>query len=131
MTAITAACSSNAPQATACPEWCDRVHNADGDGNYFHRGRLAVVSAPEKSAMPLETDKDSRPPMLTAHLVLPAGPEGDDEPPQITVDTGDLWGPYAELDVDQADEFIRDLKEFTAFVELYRDRLAAIKEQQS
>lgn len=127
MTTSTAGRIASAPQATTCPEWCDGVHNSDCDGNFFHRGRLAVVSVPEKSAMPIETDKDMRAPMLTAHLVLPAGPEGDDEPPQITVDTGDLWGPYAELDVDQADEFIRNLKDFTAFVELYRDRLAALK----
>lgn len=81
--------------------------------------------------MPIETDKDMRAPMLTAHLVLPAGPEGDNEPAQISVDTGDLWGPYAELDVEQADEFIRDLKEFTAFMELYRGRLAALKGERS
>lgn len=131
MSTSTVARTASTPQARTCPEWCDGVHNADCDGNFFHRGRLAVVSVPEKSAMPIETDKDMRAPMLTAHLVLPAGPEGDDEDPQITVDTGDLWGPYAELDVDQADEFIRDLKEFTAFMEIYRNRLAALKEQQS
>lgn len=127
MSTKTAGRIASAPQAVTCPEWCDGVHNSDGEGNFFHRGRMAVVSVPERSAMPIETDKDKRPPMLTAHLVLPAGPEGDDEPAQITVDTGDLWGPYAELDVEQADEFIRDLKAFTAFVELYRDRLAALK----
>lgn len=129
MSTSTVARTANTPQPRTCPEWCDGVHNSDCDGNYFHRGRLAVVSVPEKSAMPIRTDKDMRAPMLTAHLVLPAGPEGDDEPGQITVDTGDLWGPYAELDVEQADEFIRDLKAFTTFVELYRDRLAALEEQ--
>ena len=127
MATKTAGRIASVPQADACPEWCDRVHNSDCDGNYFHRGRLAVLSVPEESAMPIRTDKDTRAPMLTAHLVLPAGPEGDAEPAQITVDTGDLWGPYAELDAAQADTFIRDLKAFTAFMELYRDRMAALE----
>lgn len=127
MATKTAGRTASPPQAEACPEWCDGEHNSDCDGNYFHRGRLAILSVPEESAMPLRSDKDMRAPMLTAHLVLPAGPEGGNEHAQITVDTGDLWGPYAELDLAQADLFIRDLKEFTAFVELYRDRMAALE----
>lgn len=130
MSTVTAASAPNAPQVVHCPDWCDRVHNDDGWGNFFHRGRLAVVSVPEAAAMPTLHDK-AEAPLLTAHLVLPAGPEGDDEEPSITVDCGDLWGPYAELDVDQADQFIRDLKTFTAHVQQYRDQLAAVKEQQS
>jgi len=113
-----------------CPEWCDGVHNKDSAGEFFHRGRIAIASVPEGAAVPT-IDKDGNAPLLTAHLVLPAGPEGDEEPAQITVDCGDLWGPYAELDVEQADQFIRDLKTYTARLEQMRDQLAAVKEQQS
>lgn len=130
MTAITAGRSTSALRAKPCPDWCDRVHNDDGWGNFFHRGRLAVVSVPEAAAMSTLHDK-AEAPLLTAHLVLPDGPEGEEEPAQITVDCGDLWGPYAELDVEQADQFIRDLKTFTAHLQQYRDQLAAVKEQQS
>lgn len=130
MTTSTAGRTASAPQAEQCPEWCDGVHNPDGLGNFIHRGRIAVVGPPDESAKPTLKEK-SETPLLTAHVILPVGPELDEEQPCIVVDNGDLWGPYAELDVDQADEFIRDLKAFTAFVELYRDRLAALKEQQS
>lgn len=130
MTTITAIELARGPEVDACPEWCDGVHNSDGWGNFFHRGQIAIASVPESSAMPTLKDK-AEVPLLTAHLVLPAGPEGDAEQPSITVDCGDLWGPYAELDVDQADEFIRDLKTFTARMEIYRAQLAALKGERS
>lgn len=126
MSIITAGRIANAPRVESCPEWCDGRHNMDVEGNFFHRGQIAVVSVPDGAAVPT-VDKDGNPPQLTAHLVLPAGPEFADEPPQITVDAGDLWGPYAELDVEQADEFIRDLKTYTARVQQMRDQLVALR----
>ncbi|MFF9861099.1 DUF6907 domain-containing protein [Streptomyces tendae] len=113
------------PTVRRCPAWCDGQHNADRDGNFFHRGPIAVAAVPDSAAGPTG-DSDPAVPALTAHLVLPAGPEFDGEPAQITVDNGDLFGPYAELNLAQADAFLRDLKVFTARVQQMHDRLVEL-----
>lgn len=114
-----------------CPPGCDGEHNSDREGNFFHRGPLAVATVPEGAAGRIFKDEAPEGPCLTAHLVVPDGPEFLDEPAHIAVDGGDLFGRYAELDLDQAGEFLRDLKAFTARVEQARDWMAAKKEQQS
>ncbi|MEV4043114.1 hypothetical protein [Streptomyces sp. NPDC049744] len=111
------------PRMESCPSWCVGEHDADVEGNLFHRSPVVLAAVPEESAEPTLRD-EAEVPMLTAHLVVPEGPEFADEDAQITVDCGDLWGPYAELSVDQADRFIRDLKTFTARVQQLRDQLA-------
>ncbi|MEU6768629.1 hypothetical protein ABZ916_39730 [Streptomyces sp. NPDC046853] len=131
MALVTAGRTASAPMGRACPTGCDGQHSRDVEGNFFHRGPLAVVATPTESAGRVLTAEEPVVPRLTAHLVVPDGPELGAEPPQITVDAGDLFGPYAELDADQADEFIRSLKDFTARVQQMRDQLAEIKEQQS
>lgn len=130
MATKTAARTASAPQAKPCPEWCDGVHNADGWGNFFHRGQIVIAAVPEESAMPTLKDV-AEVPLLTAHLVLPDGPEGEEEPAQITVDCGDLWGPYAELDLKTGAQFVQNLKTFTARVEQMLGQLAAIEENKS
>lgn len=131
MTTITAGRTASAPQLKGCPSGCDGEHNFDREGNFFHRGPLAVATVPEGSAGPIFKDKEPEGPCLTAHLVVPDGPEFVDEPAHIAVDGGDLFGRYAELDLAHADQFLRDLKTFTARVQQMRDQLAAIEEQQS
>lgn len=108
-----------------CPAWCTRDHAIDSPEDFFHRSHIAKLAAPESASF--ATDGEGGP-RFEAHLVLPEGPEGGDEPPQITVDA-DVFGPYAELDVEHADQFIRDLKTFTARMQQMRDQLAAIKKE--
>lgn len=114
------------PQTTTCPSWCTGDHAIDPPEDFFHRSLIATVAAPESASFSVGT---LGLPRFEAHLVLPEGPEGSDEPPQITVDTGDVFGPYAELDVEHADQFIRDLKTFTARMQQMRDQLAAIQRE--
>lgn len=111
-----------------CPDWCVLDHTGDWVDDLFHRGPSVVISVPEDAAYAVGS---SGAPHLDAHLVLPQLREDPDGPAQITVDAGDLFGAYAELDVAHTDQFIRDLKAFTARMEQLRDQLAAIKEQQS
>lgn len=126
MTAITAARIASVPMVRGCPAGCDGQHNRDCEGNFLHRGPLAVAAPPESSAGRVLKAEDPKAPCLTAHLVVPDGPEFADEAPHVAVDGGDLFGPYAELDADQAAEFIDNLKAFTASVEQMRARLLAL-----
>jgi hypothetical protein len=131
MATKTAARIASARPLKGCPPGCDGEHNSDRDGNFFHHGPLAVATVPEGAAGRIFKDEEPVGPCLTAHLVVPDGPEFLDEPANIAVDGGDLFGRYAELDLAQTDEFLRDLKAFTARVQQMRDQLAAMKEQQS
>ncbi|MEV7032717.1 hypothetical protein AB0N99_21190 [Streptomyces sp. NPDC093272] len=115
-------------QLESCPPWCVLDHRGDWVGDLFHRGADASASVPSDTAYAVGS---SGAPHLNAHLVLPEMDEHPDAPPQITVDAGDLFGAYAELDVERADQFIRDLKMFTARVQQMRDQLAAMKEERS
>jgi len=128
MSIVTAVQSDH--RSVTCPSWCDGDHNPDGFGNFIHRGQTVLVGPPDSAAKPTSKVK-SETPLLTAHVMLPAGPDFDEEPPAIVVDNADLWGPYAELTLAEADQFLRDLKTFTARVQQMRDQLAAMKEQQS
>ncbi|MFI9174866.1 DUF6907 domain-containing protein [Streptomyces lincolnensis] len=127
MATKTAGRSTSTPQLKGCPSGCDGEHSYDCEGNFFHRGPLAVATVPKASAGRIFKDREPQGPCLTAHLVVPDGPEFVDEPAHIAVDGGDLFGRYAELDADQAGEFIENLKAFTAQVELYCGQLAALK----
>ncbi|NED31975.1 hypothetical protein G3I64_04990 [Streptomyces sp. SID8499] len=61
---------------------------------------------------------------------LAAGELGD-TPATLVVDLGESLGHYAELTLETADQFLRDLKTFTARVQQMRDQLAALKGEQS
>lgn len=122
--------STSAPQTKPCPEWCDGTHNPDGFGNFIHRSQTVLLGPPDSSAKPTLKEK-SETPLLTAHVMVPEGPDLGEEPAAIVVDNADLWGPYAELTLVEADEFLAELKAFTAAVQQMRDQLAAMKEQQS
>lgn len=124
----TATRPARASRLASCPSWCVLDHRGDHPDDYFHRGASAAVSVPDGTAHAVGS---SGPPHLDAHLVLPVSVEEPDERPCITVDAGDLFGAYAELDVEHADQFIDDLKWFTARMQQMRDQLAAAKEQQS
>lgn len=110
-------------QTVMCPAWCVGSHAIDPPDDIFHRSHMATLSAPEGASFAADGEGGPR---FEAHLVLP---EGDGEPSQITVDTGDVFGPYAELDVEHADQFIRDLKTFTARMQQMRDQLATIQKE--
>lgn len=127
MTTKTAARIASA-QIDSCPAWCVIDHTGDWADDLFHRGPNAVASVPESSAHSVGS---SGAPHLNAHLVLPEMASEPDAPAIVTVDAGDMFGAYAEMDLEQTDQFIRDLKTFTARVQQMRDQLAAMKEQQS
>jgi hypothetical protein len=91
-------------------------------GDTIHRSSFAWLR-PDGSR-----SGDEGPWELAAQLVA-SDEEG--ELPAIAVDLGETLGPYAELTVETADQFLRDLKTFTACVQQMRDQLAAMKEQQS
>ncbi|MDV9170923.1 hypothetical protein R6V09_12355 [Streptomyces sp. W16] len=131
MATKTAGRTASAPAVRGCPDWCDGEHNPDGFGNFIHRGQTVLLGPPDSSAKPT-IDEKSETPLLTAHVMLPAGPDFDEEPAAIVVDNADLWGPYAELDsLEQVDALLADLKTFTAAVQQMRGQMAAIEEQKS
>lgn len=129
MTTVTADLITT-PDMKSCPAWCDVDHTGDHPGDVFHRGATAVVKVPAESACPT-VDTKAEIPRLTAHLMTPEFAEEPEAPSMVVVDCGDLWGPYAELDLQQTDEFIRQGKAFLARIQQMRDQLAAIKEAQS
>ncbi|MET9494306.1 hypothetical protein [Streptomyces sp. NPDC006552] len=131
MTAITAGRSTNAPWVGTCPDGCDGQHLRDVEGNFFHRTPVVTAAPPQAAVGRTYKSGEPEAPCLTAHLVVPDGPELAEEAPHIAIDGGDLFGPYAELDADEAGEFITSLKTLTAAVEQMRDQLTKIKEQQS
>ncbi|MER5259732.1 hypothetical protein [Streptomyces sp. NPDC002855] len=119
------------PEMDSCPSWCVIDHTGDHPEDVFHRGSYAAFSVPDGSAMPTLNEK-AEIPRLTAHMVTPEFAEEPEAPSMVVVDCGDLWGPYAELDLEQTDEFIRQGKAFLARLEQIREQLAtALKEQQS
>jgi len=126
MSTSTVARTVSAPQARPCPPWCVVDHGDDPSDDVFHRSAYMQVGIPDD-----QVHLSSRDLKLTAHLCLPEVAEPGDEDGFLVLDQGDLFGPYAELDVEECDQFIRDLKTFTARVEQARAWLAAKKEQQS
>lgn len=126
MSTSTVARTVNAPQARPCPSWCVVDHGSDPIDDIFHRSAYMQVGIPDDQVC--LSDRDLK---LTAHLCLPEVAEPGDEDGFLVLDQGDLFGPYAELGVEECDQFIRDLKAFTARVEQARAWIAAKKEQQS
>lgn len=118
--------TETAPQVRTCPSWCVVDHGDDPIDDVFHRSDYMQVGIPDDQVHLSHADLK-----LTAHLCLPEVPEPGDETGFLVLDHGDLFGPYAELDLEHCDQFIRDLKTFTARVEQARAWIAAKKEQQS
>lgn len=105
----------------SCPSWCVVDHGHDIPEDVFHRSSLAWL-VPDGSR-----SGDEGPWRLAAHLVVAEVPESGDDG-QIVVETGnETLGPYIELDVERADQFIRQTKVFLARIEQMRDQLAAIQ----
>ncbi|MER7174598.1 DUF6907 domain-containing protein [Streptomyces mesophilus] len=108
-----------------CPAWCVIAHEDDWPQpeDVFHRSNDLMLQPP-KGSMP---DRQTPLPALRAELILPQVPE-DNDPACILLDHHDVYGPYAQLDVEHADQMIRDLKTFTARLQGMRNQLAALKE---
>jgi hypothetical protein len=119
MSTITAGRDRSVPLPFVCPSWCVIDHDSDAMGivmdDVIHRSDFSWLR-PDGSL-----SGDEGPWEVAAQLVMP---EEDGEQPTIAVDLGDSLGPYAELTVETADQFIRDLKTFTARVQQMRDQLA-------
>ncbi|MEV6859319.1 hypothetical protein AB0M89_36790 [Streptomyces microflavus] len=126
MSISTVSRSAAAPQVRTCPSWCVVDHGNDPIDDIFHRSDYMQVGIPDDQVHLSDADLK-----LTAHVCLPEVPEPGDENGFLVLDHGDLFGPYAELDLEHCDQFIRDLKTFTARIEQARDWIAAKKEQQS
>ncbi|HEY9372199.1 DUF6907 domain-containing protein [Streptomyces sp.] len=122
MATKTAGRIASPPRLESCPEWCVIDHGNDPIDDIFHRGAYMQVGIPDD-----QVHLSSRDLKLTASLCLPEMPEPGDEDGMLVLDQGDLFGPYAELNVEECDQFIRDLKAFTARVEQARDWMAARK----
>jgi hypothetical protein len=126
MVTKTAGRSTSTPVAPKCPPWCVIDHSDDTMsalmGDFIHRSDFAWLR-PDGSR-----SGDEGPWEVAAQLV---SSDEDGTAPAVAVDLGDTIGPYAELTVETADQFLRDLKTFTARVQQMRDQLAAMKEQQS
>ncbi|MFI6856521.1 DUF6907 domain-containing protein [Streptomyces sp. NPDC050416] len=123
MTIIDAGRIASAPVDLGCPEWCVIDHSEDpwiGTEDFFHRGDEVNVPAPP-GARPQYAE-----PLLSTHLVDHCN---NPEWSCIAIGTGDRG--FDLETVEQADAYIAHLKSYTAAVEEMRDRLAAIKEQQS
>lgn len=122
MTSTTSTGCMPAGETANCPPWCVVEHGSDIPEDVFHRSGFAWL-VPDGSR-----SGDEGPWKLAAHLVVAEVPEpGDDG--QIVIETGnETLGPYIELDVERADQFIRQTKVFLARVEQMRDQLAAAKE---
>lgn len=116
MSNATAGRTASAARPFACPPWCVVDHGDTPTEDVFHRSEFAWLR-PDGSL-----SGDEGPWEVAAQLVVPedAGLE-----PTIAVDLGESLGPYAELTLETADQFIRDLKVFTARVQQMRDQLAA------
>ncbi|MEU9183331.1 hypothetical protein AB0D14_01935 [Streptomyces sp. NPDC048484] len=126
MNTSTAGRTASAPRVEKCPAWCVVEHGDDPIDDIFHRGSYAQVGVPDDQVY-LSTD-DLK---MVAHLCLPEVPEPGDENGFVVLHHGDLWGPYAELDIEGTDQLIRDVKTFAARLQQLRDQMAAVKEQQS
>lgn len=125
MSTITAGRDRSTPLPFTCPSWCAVDHAEQdvprfpGDVDVIHRSAHAWLNSAGSSDEPWE---------LSAHL---ASPELGYAPAVLVVDVGAPLDPYAEFDVERADQLIRDLKAFTSRVQQMRDHLVAMKEQQS
>ncbi len=127
MAIIAAGRDRSTPLPFTCPSWCVVDHYEHdmprfaGDRDAIHRSAFTYLR-PDAS---LSGDDGAW--ELAAQL---ASSELDGGP-TIAVDLGEPLGHYAELTVETADQFIRDLKVFTARIQQMRDQLAAMKEEQS
>jgi hypothetical protein len=124
MSVSTAGRIASAPPSPPCPSWCVLDHSQDVYPDLedrFHYGPDVRLKAPAGSS----PDNDPLP-ALRAALIKPEVPQ-DNDPICVMVDHGDVYGPYAQLDVEKADQMIRDLKTFTARLQQMRDVLAATK----
>lgn len=128
MATTTAGRTASAPLPFTCPDWCvidhakEDVPGFPGDRDVVHRSSSAWLH-PDGSL-----SGDDGPWELSAHV---ASPELGYAEATVVLDVGVPLDAYAELTVETADQFIRDLKTFTARVQQMRDQLAAMKEQQS
>lgn len=108
-----------------CPEWCVIDHGDDPPMDIFHRGPLAFMVPPAALSTPPETAIVRQ---MLAHLVLPAVPQ-EGERVCISLDLDDCMVRYTELDVEQADNMLAQLREYTERLQTMRDQLAAIHEE--
>jgi len=129
MATNTAGRTASAPRLESCPTWCVVDHSEDsrferfpGDPDVIHRSEFTWLR-PDAG---LSGDDGGF--EVAAQLAAPNLGYAD---ATIVVDLGESMGSYAELTVETADQFLRDLKTFTARVQQMRDQLAALKEQQS
>lgn len=116
MSTITAGRDRSTPLPFVCPSWCVVDHEGEAPEDVFHRSERTWLK-PDGSR-----SGDEGPWELEAHLVVA---EGQPEDAAVVVDLSEAsLGPYSELTVETADQFIRDLKTFTARVQQLRDQLA-------
>ncbi|MEU9068307.1 hypothetical protein AB0D60_15625 [Streptomyces sp. NPDC048306] len=121
MSTITAGRDRSTPLPFVCPPWCVVDHyeydveRVPGDRDVIHRSAFAYLR-PDASLSGVEEGFE-----VAAQL---ASPELGYAQALLVVDLGESIGSYAELDVERADQFIRDLKTFTARVQQLRDQLA-------
>lgn len=126
MSAVTADPIASAPWVGKCPPWCDIDHAGDVPMDVFHRSQFAVLT-PNGDRSGAEGPWE-----LWAHIVVPETDQGDPRGALVVETQAGTAGPYAELDVTQIDEFIRQQKVFLARVEQMRDQMTkALEEQQS
>ncbi|MEU6101164.1 DUF6907 domain-containing protein [Streptomyces flaveolus] len=121
MSTITAGRDRSVPLPFVCPPWCVVDHSEDerwqrfpGDRDVVHRSAFTYLR-PDGALSGGEGPWE-----VAAQL---AAPELGYAPATIVVDLGESLGHYAELTVETADQFIRDLKTFTARVQQLRDQL--------
>lgn len=119
-------------KTVTCPDWCVVEHDsAELPVDTFHRSANLVLKPPATSAPDQQSplfQANGPLPTLRAELMLPEVQQ-DNDLACIIVDHHDVYGPYAQLDVESADQFIRDLKAFTARLLQQRDQLAALAQE--
>ena len=122
MSTVTAGPIASAP-AVDCPSWCVVDHSEDpwiGTEDFFHRSEDHEVPIPA-GAKPCDS-----PFLVSAHLV-----DHCNNPEWSCISVGPTDRGFDLETVEQVDEYLAHLKQFTAAFEEMRDRLAAIKETQS
>ncbi|WP_406507622.1 DUF6907 domain-containing protein [Streptomyces sp. NBC_00212] len=115
-------------KSLTCPDWCVVEHDDAPPVDTFHRGANLVLKPPTASAPDQQSRLFQAPaplPVLRAELMLPEVQQ-DNDLACIILDHHDVYGPYAQLDVESADQYIRDLKTFTARLQQMRDQLTAL-----
>lgn len=121
MSVNTAARPTSTPLPFKCPPWCAVDHSQDpwiGTEDFFHRSEDAVAPIPA-GAKPCDAKF-----LVSAHLV-----DHCNNPEWSCISVGTTDRGFDLETVEQADEYLAHLKQFTAAFEEMRDRLAAIKEQ--